>query len=83
MIFDGITLVEGSEIRNLVVASGTTLPQCGSLSPPDAGELFYILNQLTRFSLRDYTSIVGRVLLISGCAYLEATRHLAIRFQIL
>lgn len=44
MIFDGITLVEGSEIRNLVVASGPVLPACGSANPPDEGELFYLLN---------------------------------------
>lgn len=38
MIFDGITLVEGSEINNLVVASGASFP-----SSPDEGELFYHL----------------------------------------
>lgn len=40
MIFDGITLVEGSEIRNLVVASGPSFP-AGPDNPPDEGELFF------------------------------------------
>lgn len=40
MIFDGITLVEGSEIRNLVVASGPAFPTAPG-SPPDEGEMFY------------------------------------------
>ncbi len=44
MIFDGITLVEGSEIRNLVVQSGPELPVCGTPTPPDKGELFYLLS---------------------------------------
>lgn len=37
MIFDGITLVEGSEIQNLVVATGPTFP-----AAPDTGELFFL-----------------------------------------
>ena len=36
MLFDGIRLVEGSELQNLVVDSGTSFP-----IPPTQGELFY------------------------------------------
>ena len=36
MLFDGIKLVEGSEIQNLVVDSGVSFP-----SSPDQGELFF------------------------------------------
>ena len=37
MLFDGIKLVEGSEVQNLVVDTGTAFP-----STPNSGELFYI-----------------------------------------
>ena len=36
MLFDGIKLVEGSEVQNLVVDTGSTFP-----SSPNAGEMFY------------------------------------------
>lgn len=36
MLFDGIQLVEGSELQNLVVDSGTSFP-----TPPVQGEMFY------------------------------------------
>ncbi len=42
MLFDGIKLVEGSEIRNLVVDSGATFP-----TNPDQGELFYHVGDIT------------------------------------
>lgn len=38
MLFDGIKLVEGSEVQNLVVDAGTAFP-----SLPNDGELFYML----------------------------------------
>jgi hypothetical protein len=36
MLFDGIKLIEGSEVQNLVVDSGTSFP-----ANPDQGELFF------------------------------------------
>ena len=36
MLFDGISLIEGSELQNLTVDSGSTYP-----SPPEEGMLFY------------------------------------------
>ena len=40
MLYDSIKLAEGTQLSNLVVASGTTFPT-GPSDPPDAGELFY------------------------------------------
>ena len=42
MLFDGIKLVEGSEVQNLVVDSGTAFP-----ANPDVGELFYRTDALS------------------------------------
>ncbi|MEM2159356.1 MAG: hypothetical protein QXN55_00165 [Candidatus Nitrosotenuis sp.] len=41
MLIDGLNLLEGSKVTNLVVSSGSSFPQSPA-HPPDIGELFYL-----------------------------------------
>ena len=41
MLIDGLNLLEGSKVTNLVVSSGPSFPQSPA-HPPDIGELFYL-----------------------------------------